>query len=59
MAKDDDASRVSDAAERMGVTVDYAQKYRKRLMDAGIIEASRRGFVRFAVPYLMSYLGRF
>lgn len=59
MAQDKDASRVSDVAERMGVTVDYAQKYRKRLMDAGIIEAARRGFVRFAVPYLMSYLRRF
>ena len=56
MSHDTDESRVSDVAERMGVTVDYAQKYRKRLIDAGVIEASRRGFVRFAVPYLTDHL---
>lgn len=57
-AVSDDAleSRVSDVAERMAVTVDYAQKYRKRLIDAGIIETSKRGFVRFAVPYLAGHL---
>lgn len=49
-------SRVSDVAERMGVTVDYAQKYRKRLIDAGVIQRVGRGFVAFAVPYLSEYL---
>ena len=58
MAQDEGASRVSDVAERMGVTVDYAQKYRRRLIDAGVIEAARRGFVRFAVPYLKRHLSR-
>ena len=56
MASDCPRSRVSDVAERTGVTVDYAQKYRKRLIDAGVIEPAGRGFVRFAVPYLQSYL---
>lgn len=58
MAGDQLRSRVSDIAERMRVTVDYAQKYRKRLIDAGIIEPAGRGFVRFAVPYLQDYLSR-
>ena len=58
MAGDRPRSRVSDVAERMHVTVDYAQKYRKRLIDAGIIEPAGRGFVRFAVPYLQDYLSR-
>ena len=58
MAQDEGTSRVSDVAERMGVTVDYAQKYRRRLIDAGVIEAARRGFVRFAVPYLKRHLSR-
>lgn len=56
MACDGRASRMADIAERMGVTPDYAQKYRKRLLDAGVIEAPRRGEVAFAVPYLADYL---
>ena len=42
----------------MGVTVDYAQKYRKRLIDGGVIESAGRGYVGFAVPYLRDYLCR-
>ena len=57
MADDEDgASRISDVAERMSVTPDYAQKYRRRLIDAGVIEQARRGYVRFAVPYMLDYL---
>lgn len=52
------SSRVSEVAERMGVTVDYAQKYRKRLIDGGVIESAGRGYVGFAVPYLRDYLCR-
>lgn len=51
-------SSTSAIAHVMNVTQDYAQKYRKRLIDAGIIEAPRRGFVQFAVPYLAEYLTR-
>ena len=32
------------------------QPYRKRLLDAGVIEAPRRGELVFAVPYLAEYL---
>lgn len=32
------------------------QPYRKRLLEAGIIEAPRRGEIVFAVPYLAEYL---
>lgn len=56
MSVDAEFSRVSDIAERMGVTVDYAQKYRKRLIDAGVIQRAGRGFVAFAVPYLAEHL---
>lgn len=57
MADDEDAaSRISDVAEHMSVTPDYAQKYRRRLIDAGVIEQARRGYVRFAVPYMADYL---
>lgn len=56
MVKDEGESRVSDIADRMGVTPDYAQKYRRRLINAGVIEAAGRGSVRFAVPYLADHL---
>ena len=56
MACDDEASAVGNVAARLGVTPDYAQKYRKRLIDAGVIEPSARGYVRFAVPYLRDWL---
>ena len=32
------------------------QPYRKRLIEAGVIEAPRRGELVFAVPYLSEYL---
>ena len=35
MARDDGPSRTADVAYRMDATVDYAQKYRRRLIDAG------------------------
>ncbi len=56
MSEDAQMSKMSEIAERMGVSQDYAQKYRKRLIDAGVIEAQGRGFVRFAVPYLADRL---
>ena len=56
MTADETESRLADIAERMEVTPDYAQKYRKRLIDAGVIRSVRRGYVAFAVPYLLDYL---
>ena len=49
-------AKVSDVAEVMGVTTDYAQKYRKRLIDSGTIMSPRRGYVEFDIPFLESYL---
>lgn len=56
MTRDEEASRMADVAQRMGVSPDYAQKYRKRLLDAGMIEQAGRGRVTFAVPYLQEHL---
>ena len=58
MACDDGESRMSDVAERMGVDANYAQQYRRRLRDAGVIAVPRRAHVAFAVPYLADYLRR-
>lgn len=48
--------KTAHIAEHMGVTTDYAQKYRRRLIGAGVIEAAGRGMVAFAVPYLEDHL---
>jgi len=34
------------------------QPYRKRLIDAGVIESPKRGELVFAVPYLADFLRR-
>lgn len=58
MAHDDGPSKLSDISARMGVTPDYAQQYRRRLIDGGVIKAARFGYVEFAVPYLSDHLKR-
>ena len=44
--------------EKLGKKGPAIQPYRKRLIDAGIIEAPRRGELVFAVPYLAEYMLR-
>lgn len=58
MAHVNEPSGISEIARRMDVTTDYAQKYRRRLIDAGIIEPAGRGKLIFAVPYLRDWLQR-
>lgn len=41
---------------RMGKKSQALQTYRKRLLEAGVIEAPRRGELVFAVPYLADYI---
>lgn len=50
--------RTSDVAAVMGVTPDYGQQYRRRLLDAGVIRAPRKGMVCFDVPFLADYLAK-
>lgn len=56
MVHDEASSRLADVARRLGVSSDYAQKYRRRLINAGVIEPASRGAVRFSVPLLADYL---
>lgn len=58
MAADAGPSKMSDIAARMCVKPDYAQKYRLRLIDAGVIGKASRGYVEFAIPYLAEHLRR-
>jgi hypothetical protein len=57
MTEDDgQPSPIGDIARRLGATSRYAQVYRRRLLDQGIIAEAGRGFVVFAVPHLGQYL---
>ena len=56
MIPDAEESSMSDVSARMGVSSDYAQQYKRRLTDNGIIEQHRRGYVRFAIPYMKEHM---
>ena len=56
MTKDNGPSRMADIQERLGVDVNYASQYRRRLIVAELIERSSHGYVDFALPYLREYL---
>lgn len=56
MAQDEGESSTSAIADRLGETPVYAGVYRQRLMAAGVIHATRRGYVDFSIPYMREYL---
>ncbi len=56
MAVDLRESKTGDIATRLGKTTSYIAPYRNRLWVAGIIEPSRYGYVRFAIPYLREFV---
>jgi hypothetical protein len=56
MALDDGVTKIADMRVRMGVSAQYVQTYRARLLDAGVIDSPRIGEVEFAIPYLKEYL---
>ena len=56
MSEDDYESSMQDICRRLEVESSYANRYRSRLLQAGVIHQNRRGYVTFAVPYLKDYL---
>lgn len=56
MAQDEGESSTGAIAQRLGVSPYYGSVYRGRLIDAGVIEPTRHGFVDFTIPYLREYL---
>lgn len=56
MTVDDGSSKMADIQARLNVDGNYVSQYRLRLIDAELIEAAGRGYVRFALPYLADYL---
>ena len=56
MSKDRQSSRIADITQRLKVGKSYAQKYRTRLIQQGVIDATGRGELTFIIPYLGEYL---
>ena len=56
MARQGETISTAKLQEALGKKGPAIQPYRKRLLDAGVIEAPRRGELVFAVPYLAEYL---
>lgn len=56
MARDEERSKMSDIVSRMQVSPQYAQGYKKRLINSGYVQADGHGFVRFSLPYLGQYV---
>ena len=58
IAQHSGTSKIAVLEKRMGISHGTAQTYRKRLMDAGIIFAPRRGELALVMPQLADYLRR-
>lgn len=56
MSVDAQRSRVSDISTRMGVSDQYVQVYKKRLIDSGYVQLDGRGHLAFSLPYLGDYI---
>lgn len=56
MAVDDGPSRVRDIAERLGVSGNYVNRYRRRLLDAELITEAGRGRVDLQLPGAREWL---
>lgn len=58
MARNGGTVTTAQLQEALGENGPAIQPYRKRLIEAGVIEAPRRGELVFAVPYLADYLAK-
>ena len=51
-------SFISDVAERMGVSSNYASKYRARLIEQGVIGERGRGRIGYDMPFFREYVDK-
>lgn len=56
MAVDEGRSKIGDIVKRLGVSDQYVQVYKKRLIESGYVQADGRAHVAFALPYLGEYV---
>lgn len=59
MGADAGASSSQDIAARLGKSSNYVSSYKRRLMEAGVIEDAGRGKMRYALPGMREYLPRY
>jgi hypothetical protein len=56
MAEDDGDSSIADIERRLDRDHGYVSRYRSRLIVAGIVEPTRRGYLDFTIPYLREFV---
>ena len=56
MAECQDPVTIDELKDKLGDKSASIQTYRKRLIEAGVIESPRRGELVFAIPYIREYL---
>lgn len=56
MAPDEGKTRIASIVARMGVSDQYVQVYKQRLIDSGYVQSSGHGYVEFSLPYLRDYV---
>ena len=56
MSEDEEESKISDIIDRLGCTSAFAQTYKRRLIQSGVITQPHRGKLRMTVPYLRDYV---
>lgn len=56
MAIDTGRSKISDIVTRMGVSAQYVQVYKRRLIDTGYVKSDGHGYIAFSLPYLGEYV---
>jgi hypothetical protein len=55
MSMDEKQSRIADVASRMQVSPSYASQYRRRLLDARLIQAPATGVIEYTMPFMREY----
>lgn len=56
MAQDESRAKMADICQRMGVSRQYGQIYKQRLIDSGYVQSVAHGYVDFSLPYLRDYV---
>ena len=56
MAQDDAPSNTTEIATRLGKDAQWGSVYRKRLIDAQMIQSTGHGLVTFTLPYMREFL---
>ncbi len=53
-----DVSSISNVAKRMGVSSNYASKYRARLIEQGVIGERGRGRIGYDMPFFREFVDK-